>query len=457
MYGDRVRTKKEIKTRKAGTGKVVKTVVVVLVVMLVAAGIVAAVFSIAKPFVIRKIVCESSDENFEADVLPYAEKYAGTDGLAAVLESNGLRGIFATLKGRYTAAERDISFEFPQYRDVRVRLRGSTLVISGEPRGAYVVVTEAGEAIVTDRSGVVALICELDRLSEDSVGMQGIEADGPAVSGLSVTQSDLGARIRYSNAIAWSDVVEFYYAVLADDTLYDRVRLIYFAGKNEAYFYCTDNVVVKFGKLGDGNTNCSRLERLAAIFRSGKVELKDGTITLSDAGNDVFSRNATPEPPETEPPTEAPTEVPTEAPHVTERPTEVTTEAPQVTEAPTEQPTEAPAEEPTEVPDESPDATEEPTEEATEEPTPELTEEPTPAVTEEPTPVETEEPQATETPEPEETPGPSDTAEPEETAGPEETPAPTEEPATEPAENQTAGPAEEPSGDGGEEGGNNNP
>ncbi|MBO4363284.1 MAG: hypothetical protein J5912_02755 [Clostridia bacterium] len=442
MYGDRVRTKKEIKTRKAGTGKVVKTVVVIVVVLLVVAGIVAAVFSIAKPFEIRKIVCESADDGFEADVMPYAEKYIGTDGLAAIVKSNGLRGVLATLKGRYTAAERDISFEFPQYKNVRVKLSGSTLHISGEPRGAYVIVTEAGEAVVTDRAGVVALICELDRLSEDSVGMQGIEVDGPAVSGLSVTQSDLGSRIKYANEIAWSDVVEFYYAVLADDTLYSRVRLIYFAGKDEAYFYCTDNVVVKFGKLGDGSTNCARLERLAAIFRSGKVELKDGTITLSDSGNDVFSRNATPEPPETEAPTEEPTETPTAAPPVTERPTETPTEVPAVTEAPeeTEVPENTEAPEETEIPEntEEPEPTETPAEE-TESP-PEETENPE-EPTEEPTPEETEEPSPTEIPEETEKPSEEPSGETEEPG--ENTPEPT----GTPEEEATA----EPSGEGGGE------
>lgn len=353
MFGDSIQTKKQVKNIKESRKRVLKRLLIALFAAVMLAAAVSLVIVVAKPFKIRKIKVAAGDEIFAGDVYSVCEKYVGTDGFR--MFPGGLKGVSDFFSGRLRAIENEIAFEFPQYENVRVKLSGGTLVVTGETRGAYILFENAGDSVVTDRSGVVVLICQTANLYSDAAGLQGFSEDAPAIAGVNITESVVSSRIKYRSDVPWSRLVELYFGIYADETLAENVLVIYAPGVKNVYFYCKNNVVVNFGSVAERQVTNGKLERLSAILRTDKIELKDGTINLSDSGRDTFRPNGGgPGEPDAETPSEIPLSTPggwpaqtgdTGTPVPQETPRETPRETPMETQAPDGNGTETPGEE----------------------------------------------------------------------------------------------------------------
>ncbi|MBP1587773.1 MAG: hypothetical protein ILO53_05145 [Clostridia bacterium] len=274
MFGDSLQTKKQIKNIKESRKRVVKRLLLALFAVATVAAVVILVIVVAKPFKIKKIKVVTEDEVFAGDACSVCEQYLGSDGLK-MLSGGGLRGIPDFFSGRLRAIENEIAFEFPQYKNVRVKLSGGTLIVTGETRGAYMLFDSAGDSVVTDRTGIVVLICRTENLSTESAGLQGFSENAPVLAGINVTESAVSSRIQYRSDISWNRLVELYFGIYADETLGDNVTVIYAPGVKNIYFYCKNNVVVNFGSAAERHATNDKLERLSAILRTDRIDLRD--------------------------------------------------------------------------------------------------------------------------------------------------------------------------------------
>lgn len=390
MYKNKVVSKKQEKVKKAKRRRSVKRTVIFLLVLVLAVGIAVAVYFFAKPFKISALRFESDDPEFESYARPLVEEYLGQDALGIMLKYGGLKNLGSVFEGKMTKIEQELAFALPQYKNITATFgKNRFLKITGEPRGSYVILSENGEMVVTDRTGEVVLVCDRDSLAEEAKNFAGIYTEGPVVSGLGIEGYAIGLPVEYSADVPWKEVMGIYFAVLSDEALSENVTFIYLPGLKSPYFYCNKNIVVKLGDASDEKKIYSRLERLSAIFRSNNEQIHDGTLTLSDTGGDVFRPDAEEAYPVT--PSPAPTATPTptpdpdnDTPAPTEEETSTPTEAP-VTARPTNRPT--PTRTPTPTP--TPTEVEETPAEETPTPTPEG-ETPTPVPGDEtptPTPV----------------------------------------------------------------------
>ena len=313
MFGDSIQTKKQVKNIKESRRRLLKRLLIVLFAAVILVAVTVLVFAVAKPLKIRTIKVVSDDDVFAGDAYSVCEKYIGSDGLKLI--PGGLRGIPDILSGRLRTIENEIAFEFPQYKNVRAKISGETLIVTGELRGAYIVFENAGDSVVTDRNGIVVLICRSENLSSEAAGLRGFSEDAPTVTGINISECVVSSKIEYRSDISWNRLVELYFGIYADETLAENVSLIYVPGVRNVYFYCKNNVIVNFGNVSERHATNDKLERLSAIFRTDKIEIRDGTVNLTDSGRDTFRPNGDPDDPGEETPTETPlTEPPTEAP-----------------------------------------------------------------------------------------------------------------------------------------------
>ena len=293
MYGDKVVTKKQEKKIKAKKRKKLKVALVILIVLAAVAAVTVAYYFIAKPFKISALRFSSEDPDFETDARPILEEYLGQNALELIFREEGIKGVKSLFEGKITSIENELSFMLPQYKDITVRFdKNRFLIAGGEPRGAYVLLSENGEIIVTDRTGAVVLVCGKDELKREAASFAGLEPDGPVVSGLGISGYALGAPVEYGSDVSWNDVMGIYFAVISDDALAENVLFIYYPSVSAPYFYCKNNIVVKIGDASSSQNLYSKLERLSSIFRAEDGRFVNGTITLSDSGKDVFRPDA---------------------------------------------------------------------------------------------------------------------------------------------------------------------
>ena len=292
MIFERVYTRKQIKNRKISSKKRRTRLLVYLVLCFLVIAIFALIIVKTKPFEIKNVSFADGEGNSNPEVLELLGTYTGQNYVKLMFENGFFAGAKNFFAGDIPQIESVMVFEFPLYKNISAKIKNGTLMVEGEERRNFVVLSCSGESLVADTDGTLLFVCETGETEQVISENLRSDWDNITLSGLKIENYVVGKKLTYEDNIAWTDIISLYFMIYADDTLDERISLVYFADETHAFFYCENNIVVEFGSVSDKNNAYDRLERLSAILRSESAGLSDGTIVMTDSGYDTWKPNS---------------------------------------------------------------------------------------------------------------------------------------------------------------------